>query len=154
MKKTILIKINLVLITFCFFLSCKSDKERIMEKLDGAYAINKMTYDNLELGNTMTANMFSFDGNRMITFKPPIIKNQIGKNEVYKCELLSYGKDSIYIKMRTDNKYFASEFKVSFDLDYENKLLNLILESEKTQIHSSKFLQNFDIEKDDWVKIE
>lgn len=144
-------KINLSIIISILFFSCVNNKERIINKINGGYVMNKMIYDNVEVADDVMANIFSFVGNKEMTFKPPGIYKKIGKNEVYKWELLSYKKDSIYVKIYADNEYFNSEFRVSFELDYENKLLNLILKSDKTYIHSSKLLQNFDVEKNDWV---
>ncbi|WP_437368390.1 hypothetical protein [Maribacter litoralis] len=153
MSKTNRVK-NLFLLLLCFSLviSCKTEDDLFVEKLDGGYTISEMTYKGESVMGSVMAAMLSFDNQDELLFKPPIIKDEIGKYEKYKWDFSKDKKDKYLLNFDSNHRYFNGAFDISFEVDSKNKQLKIILESEDTYINCTRLyiFENFNELKDNW----
>ena len=133
--------------------SCKTEGDLFVEKLDGGYTLDKMTYKGEDIMPEVLAAMLSFDNKEGQLFKPPIIKEQIGKYEKYPWDFSRDNEGNYLISFGTNHPYFNDDFRVEFKVNYESRQLNLVLTSEVTQIECTRLyiFENFDELKDSWM---
>ncbi|XLS30026.1 hypothetical protein ACJD0Z_04190 [Flavobacteriaceae bacterium M23B6Z8] len=157
MKKMVMIKNNWLsfIILIIVFGSCQSKEVKVSNNLKGGYTISEITYQGEDLMPNVLAPMLSFDYDSKLTFKSPIIRNEIGKFEKFNCEFLVKPKNQFLIKFDSNHSYFKDEFEPLFEVDYENRELNLILKSRLTYIKCSRILifEDFESLKDKWGSV-
>ncbi|MAU27268.1 MAG: hypothetical protein CMH48_09950 [Muricauda sp.] len=152
MNRKIDFKSFAVLLILLLTISCKTDEDRFVEKLDGGYTLNQMKYKGEDIMPNVLAAMLSFDNKEELLFKPPIVKDEIGKFEKYKWSFSKKADNKYVINFETGHPYFRGDFEPQFEVDYENRQLHLILKSENTYINCTRLyvFENFGELKNEW----
>lgn len=73
----------------------------------------------------------------------PLTIHQSNQDKIGKW-ILTKIDDKVYVSIKSSNEVFNDFFEVYFDNDNKNKLLKMVLKSNKGYIKCSKLLQDFD----------
>lgn len=123
------------------FLILSSCSDLPYRKVTGSWTINEAQFEEQNLNLYLLVNMIGFkeDG----TCNLPLTLNQKKVDRKGTWTLIENNKET-YIIIKSSNQIFDGYYELSFEKDYENKLLQMVLKSDKVYLKCSKLLHNFD----------
>lgn len=135
----------LISATLAIFLSCKSD---LYNRVAGYWSIDTIEFYDEPVYKSLIINTFSLDRSGGCTVPPIYWDKPHSDVTVGNWKLI--GSDSLLIE--TFNPIFKGRYRFSFVKDFDNKLLYIHLENQKTRILARKGLWNFDSDENwgDW----
>lgn len=124
---------------------CKPD---LKEKVSGVYSIDLLMFNGQDITNELGVNVVSFEKNGICRLPGMRITSEIKANQ----EMGTWELNSMdtTLTIVADHFVFAGTYEISFDKDFEEKLLKINLRSDETNIIASKGLQDFDSHRDSW----
>lgn len=135
---------GLLLSTFLILSSCNTMEKKIV----GFYTIDEFYFKNETLMYAMGANIIGFAKTGECNL--PII---IEDGELYtKVDRGEWTLNSVDTTITIISKHTVinGTYKVSFEKDYQEKLLKLVFENEEFYLKATKGMQNFDQKEKDW----
>ncbi len=133
----------IVIIFFLFFISCNPFSKTLDEKLDGAWAIEEMKYQNIPYKDSLSINTLFFDKGQLITLPPTLSQDK---------EVTIYEMDeqSRTLSILSQNPLFKGKYELTFVKNEEKQLLGIELKSRDTYLLAYKFSQDYKFDGIGW----
>lgn len=127
-----------------FCMGCKNENEKMIDKLSGQWAIDSISYKNIDYKNELRINFMVLDIENKISL--PASTN-FEKDHDTKW-FVNYEKNTLLINSK--DEVFNGNYNLIFIKNPKEKLLGIELKSDSTFIRAFKFFQNFQTDGMDW----
>ncbi len=126
----------IIVIFFLFLISCNPFSKTLDEKLDGAWAIEEMRYQNIPYKDSLSINTLFFDQGQLITLPPTLSQDK--EETIYEMD-----EQLRTLNILSKNPLFKGKYEVTFVKNEERQLLGIELKSRDTYLLAYKFSQDY-----------